>query len=98
RESGIGSYLGVPIPVDMAPAGVLEVHTAIQRWWKDSEAIMLEAAAAAIGAILKRRTEQGNTFKVQSAFMGLSESLQRLRSPEDLMEAAVEVLGHALAA
>src|SRR5262249_20164299 len=46
--------------------------------------------------LLKNTEARGNRLRVESAYLGLSEALQRLRTPDELMEAAVEVLGHAL--
>jgi GAF domain-containing protein len=98
RESGIGSYLGVPMLDDGQALGVLEVHTVEPKDWNDKDRDLLTAVAVVVGSIFKQQQTQANQLKAQSAFMGLSESLQRLRAPEDLLDAAVEVLGHALGA
>jgi GAF domain-containing protein/DNA-binding FrmR family transcriptional regulator len=96
RESGIASYLGAPLESDGKIIGVLEVHSSQHRRWSDSDLRMLESAAAVASQLLKSADARGNRLRVESAYLGLSEALQRLRSADDLMEAAVEVLGHAL--
>lgn len=98
RESGIGSYLGVPVLDVKEAIGVVEVHTVDPKAWSDKARDVLTAVASVVGSIFKQQQTQANQLKAQSAFMGLSESLQRLRAPEDLLDAAVEVLGHALGA
>ena len=98
RESGMISYLGAPLSADGKVLGVIEVHTANRRSWTDGDRRALESAAAIIGELIKTTDSRGNRIRVESAYLGLSESLQRLRSPEEVKEAVVEVLGHALAA
>lgn len=96
RESGVGSYLGVPVKVDDVLVGVLEVHTPEPRYWTDPEVSTLEAAAAALSTVLKNQVPGSSNLKVESAYFGLSEALQRLRTPDELLEAIVEVFGNAL--
>jgi GAF domain-containing protein len=96
RESGIGSYMGVPVLYDGKPAGVVEVHTAQPRQWSEADLSSLKSAALIIAEIFKSTDARGNRLRVESAYLGLSEALQRLRSPDEVMEAVVEVLGHAL--
>jgi GAF domain-containing protein len=96
RESGIASYLGAPLESDDKIIGVVEVHSSQHRCWSDSDLRMIEAAAGVASQLLKSADARGNRLRVESAYLGLSEALQRLRSADDLMEAAVEVLGHAL--
>ncbi|HXG92807.1 MAG TPA: GAF domain-containing protein [Blastocatellia bacterium] len=96
RESGIGSYLGVPISSNGETIGVVEAHTTERRTWTEGDERSLKSAAAIISEILKSTDTRGNRLRVESAYLGLSEALQRLRSPAEVMEAAVEVLGHAL--
>ncbi len=96
RESGIGSYLGAPVISDGKAVGVVEVHTAQPRRWSENDLRSLKDAALLIAEILKNTEARGNRLRVESAYLGLSEALQRLRSPGDVMEAAIEVLGHAL--
>ena len=98
RESGIISYLGVPLTADGKALGVIEVHCASRRSWTESDQRALESAAAIIAELIKTTDSRGNRIRVESAYLGLSESLQRLRSAEEVKEAVVEVLGHALAA
>jgi GAF domain-containing protein len=96
RESGIGSYLGVPVVSDGVVMGALEVHTVNSKWWSDNEAATLISAASAIAAVIKSTSVRGNKLRVENAYLGLAEALQRLRTTDDLKEAVVEVLGHAL--
>jgi PAS domain S-box-containing protein len=96
-ESGIYSYLGAPIIADGQIIGAIEVHTRNPREWTDRDAEDLEAAAAMIAQPLRAPQPQSASLKAENAYLGLSESLQRLRSRDELLEAAVEVLGHALA-
>ncbi len=96
RESGIGSYLGVPVVSDSIVIGALEVHTVNPKWWSDNDAATLTSAALAIAAVIKNTAVRGNKLRVENAYLGLAEALQRLHTEDDLKEAAVEVLGHAL--
>ena len=96
RESGIASYLGAPLVADGKPIGVVEVHSAQTRSWTEADRRLLQGAAAIVEQLMKSTAERGNRLRVESAYLGLSEALQRLRTPQELMEAAVEVLGHAL--
>jgi len=97
-ENGIISYLGAPLSVDGRVLGVIDVHCATRRAWTENEQRLLESAAAIIAELIKSTDSRGNRIRVESAYLGLSESLQRLRSDEEVKEAAVEVLGHALGA
>ena len=98
RESGIVSYLGTPLIADGETLGVLEVHCAHRRSWSESDQRALASAASIIAELIKRTDARGNRLRVENAYLGLSESLQLLRSPGEVKEAVVEVLGHALAA
>ncbi|HKG23167.1 MAG TPA: GAF domain-containing protein [Blastocatellia bacterium] len=95
RESGVISYLGVPVRMENT-AGVVEIHASTPRTWSESEVSDLQAAASIIGEVLKTTDVQGNRLRVESSYLGLSEAMQRLRSPAEVMDATVEVLGHAL--
>jgi GAF domain-containing protein len=96
RESGVGSYLGVPVSSGEQVIGVVEAHTAQPRSWQPSEIAALESVAVVLADIFKSADARGVRLKVESAYLGLSEALQRLESREEVMEAAVEILGHAL--
>src|SRR6185436_4759010 len=98
RESGIVSYLGVPLTVDGNTLGVIEAHRATTGSWTENDRRALESAAVIIAELIKSTDTRGNRLRVESAYLGLSESLQRLRSADEVKEAVVEVLGHALAA
>jgi GAF domain-containing protein len=98
RESGVVGYLGAALVADHKTLGVIEVHSASRRTWKESEHRMLETAAALISDLIKATDSSGNRLKIESAYLGLSDALQRLRAPYEVKEAVVEVLGHALAA
>jgi GAF domain-containing protein len=96
RESGIGAYLGVPVIADDQLVGIVEAHASQAHQWSDSDMRALKSAAQLIAQILKSTDMRGNRLRVESAYLGLSEALQRLRSPDEVIEAVVEVLGHAL--
>ena len=96
KESGIGSYLGVPVKVEDQVVGVLEVHTDNSRYWTDREVEILESAASTLSIVLKNQFSGSRHLKVEGAYVGLSEALQRLRTTDELMEAIVEVFGNAL--
>jgi GAF domain-containing protein len=98
RESGIISYLGAPLSSDEKSLGVIEVHSSDRRSWTDDDKQPLQSAASVIAEVIKSTDSRGNRIRVESAYLGLSESLQRLRSADEVKEAVVEVLGHALAA
>lgn len=98
RESGIVAYLGAALAADSDILGVIEVHCAIRRSWTESDRRALESAATVISELVKSTDSRGNRLRVESAYLGLSEALQRLRSPDEVKEAVVEVLGHALGA
>ena len=98
RESGIIGYLGAALTADTGTLGVIEVHSASRRSWSESDQRALESSASVIAELVKSTDSRGNRLRVESAYLGLSEALQRLRSPEEVKEAVVEVLGHALGA
>jgi GAF domain-containing protein len=98
RESGIVSYLGAPLTANGNTLGVIEVHCASRRPWSDGDQRALESAASIISELVKSTDSRGNRLRIESAYLGLSEALQRLRSADELKEAMVEVLGHALGA
>jgi PAS domain-containing protein len=76
--------------------GALEVHTVEPKWWSDNDAATLTSAASAVAAVIKNTAVRGNKLRVENAYLGLAEALQRLHTADELKEAAVEVLGHAL--
>lgn len=96
RESGIASYLGAPVSLNEKVTGVLEVHASDRREWTEGDRQLLESAVSVVGQLLKSTEIRRNRMRVETAYLGLSEALQRLRTPDELMEAVVEVLGHAL--
>jgi GAF domain-containing protein len=96
RESGIVGYLGVPISDEDRNIAVIEVHSAEPHKWTESDRQALSAAASIIAEIFKSTDQRGNRIRVESAYLGLSEALQRLRTPDEVMDAVVEVLGHSL--
>ena len=96
RESGIGSYLGAAVKSGGDIIAVVEAHTLTPHRWRSDQQRALEAAAAIIAELVKATDARGDRLKVESAYLGLSEALQRLRSRDEVLEAAVEVLGHAL--
>lgn len=96
RESGIGSYLGVPVNANGQLVAVVEVHTTGPHFWSEKDAAALESAGRVASEVISRVAHLRGQLRVESAYLGLSEALQRLRSRDDVMEAAVEVLGHAM--
>lgn len=98
RESGVVSYLGAPLAADGKVFGVIEVHCASRRSWTEGDERLLESTATIISELVKSTDSRGTRLPVDSAYLGLSESLQRLRSADEVKEAVVEILGHALSA
>ena len=98
RDSGIVSYLGAPLSAEGKALGVIEAHRADRGLWSEGDQRALQSAAAVIADLIKSMDSRGNRLPGENAYMGLSESLQRLRSVEEVKDAVVEVLGHALGA
>jgi GAF domain-containing protein len=96
RESGITSYLGVPVVKDGQVLGVAEVHSAERRTWSEGDKRSLLSAATMMARLFESSETGGERLRVESSYLGLSEALQRLRTPEEVIEAGVEVLGHVL--
>jgi GAF domain-containing protein len=98
REARIASYLGVPVFSASEVTGVLEVHTTLPHKWDESNSAALKIAAASI----ENKNSRGNTgplgLRAETAYIALSEALQGLGSRKELLEAAVEVVGHAVGA
>jgi GAF domain-containing protein len=102
RESGIGSYLGVPVFDGDQVEGVLEVHTRRPQPWSPASVSALRSAAIAISPINRGvqpqpeqpRPEAG--LKAETAYLGMSQTLEALGSKDEIIEAVVGVLGHAL--
>src|SRR5262249_44573064 len=69
-----------------------------KRTWSEGDKRALESAAAIVSELIKSTPSGGNRLRVESAYLGLSEALQRLRTADEVREAVVEVLGHALGA
>ncbi|HSB11769.1 MAG TPA: GAF domain-containing protein [Blastocatellia bacterium] len=98
RESGIVSYLGTPLVADGKTLGVLEIHSATERLWTGDDRRALESAAVMVAELIKTSDSRGNRLRIESAYLGLSEALQLLKSADEVKEAVVEVLGHAVGA
>jgi PAS domain S-box-containing protein len=98
RESGVGSYLGIPLMANGSALGVLEVHTIQPKWWDEQDLNKLEAIGKPLTRFLQQTVPVGRSLLAENAYLGLSEALQMLNSPAELMHAVVEVLGHALGA
>jgi len=96
RESGIVAYLGVPVASDDHALGIVEVHKSQPHPSSESDLRSLKSAASIISEIMKGAEQRGDRLRVESAYLGLSEALHNLRTPGEVMEAVVEVLGHAL--
>jgi GAF domain-containing protein len=96
RESGIASYAGAAVKSDGNVIAVIEAHNASQHEWTGDQQRSLEAAASIIAELVKSTDARGDRLKVESAYLGLSEALQRLHARDEVLEAVVEVLGHAL--
>ncbi|HUK90727.1 MAG TPA: GAF domain-containing protein, partial [Blastocatellia bacterium] len=98
KEAGIASYLGVPVFSGKDVTGVLEVHTNRPHRWNEGNVAALKIAAAA----METKTSHGQTgplgLRAETAYIALSEALQGLGSRTELLEAAVEVVGHAVGA
>jgi GAF domain-containing protein len=108
RESGIGSYLGAPVFSGDQVEGVLEVHMRRPRPWPPPSVSALKSAALALGAINRgipiaehespaaAQPPPDAGLRAESAYMTMSQTLESLGSKEEVIEAMVEVLGHAL--
>jgi GAF domain-containing protein len=96
RESGIVAYLGAPAVAAGQIVGVVEVYLPQPHRWSEQDQALLSSAAAAIAEVMKSADRGGLRLKVESAYLGLSEAFEQLGSRDEVMEAAVEVLGHAL--
>ncbi|HTG17641.1 MAG TPA: GAF domain-containing protein [Blastocatellia bacterium] len=96
RESGIASYAGAAVKSDGIVIAVIEAHNANRHVWTGDQQRSLEAAASIIAELVKTTDARGDRLKVESAYLGLSEALQRLHARDEVLEAVVEVLGHAL--
>jgi GAF domain-containing protein len=96
RESGVGSYLGIPLMANGTPLGVLEVHTLHPKWWDEQDLNKLEAVGRPLANFIQQHSGQGNRLQTENAYLGLSEALQLLQTSDELLNAVVEVLGHAL--
>jgi GAF domain-containing protein len=111
REAGIGSYLGVPIFSSGRVIGVVEVHTAGPRRWNEGDTALLQLAADLVAAVIdfapapqpQSQAQQPlppahpqPEARVEVAYHALAQALQRLRTKEEVMDAASQVLGHAL--
>ncbi len=96
RESGVGSYLGIPLMANGKPLGVLEVHTLQPKWWDEQDLNKLEAVGRPLAKFIENQSGPGHRLQSESAYLGLSEALQLLQTPDELLDAVVEVLGHAL--
>jgi GAF domain-containing protein len=96
RDSGIVAYLGAPIKPDGQTIAVIEVHKPYRHSWTAEEISALEAVAALVSEVIRNIEARRNRLRVEGAYLSLAEALQRLHSREEIMEAAVEILGHAL--
>lgn len=95
-ENGIVSYIGAPLIYEGEKLGVVEIHSSQQGKWTDRETRLMDGAARLIAEVIKLIDGSKSHLSSENAYLGLSEALQRLQSKDELMEAAVEVLGHAL--
>ncbi|HXG67711.1 MAG TPA: GAF domain-containing protein, partial [Blastocatellia bacterium] len=96
QEAGIVSYLGAPMIVEGNTIGVVEVHTSDRRVWSEGDARLLASVASLLAEVVRGTETRSNKLRVENAYLGLSEALQRLRSHDEVLAAVVEVLGHAL--
>jgi len=102
RESGIGSYLGVPVFDNDKVGGVLEVHTRRPQPWSQASVSSLRSAGLALSAINRGAQAQPgqkkpeSELKAETAYLGMSQTLESLGSRDEIIEAVVGVLGHAL--
>ena len=102
RDSGIGSYLGVPVLENDKVGGILEVHTRKPQPWSQASVSALRSAGIALSAINRGVQPQApqpkpeSGLKAETAYMGMSQTLESLGSRGEIVEAVVGVLGHAL--
>jgi len=95
-ENGVVSYIGAPLIKNGEKLGVVEIHSSQQNRWSERESNLLASAASLLAEVIKLVDDRKSQLKAESSYLGLSEALQRLQSKDELLEAAVEVLGHAL--
>ncbi|HEU4391814.1 MAG TPA: GAF domain-containing protein [Blastocatellia bacterium] len=104
REAGIGSYLGVPVFASGYAIAVVSVHTVQPRRWSERDTSLLQLAADLIAAVMtfvppaqpQAPVQPQPQARVEVAYQALAQALQRLRTKEEVMDAATQVLGHAL--
>ena len=102
REAGIGSYLGVPVFSTGQVVAVVEVHTPKSRRWSERDTSLLQLAADLIAAVMtftppaQPQAPPQPQAGVEVAYQALTQALQRLRDKEQVMDAAAQVMGHAL--
>jgi GAF domain-containing protein len=96
RESGITSYLGVPVTSGQRTIAVVEVHSSQRRRWDETDVLALRLAATSIAEVVRSTDARGSRLRVENAYLGLAEAMQRLQSRGEVLEAVVEVLGHAV--
>ncbi len=94
-ESGIGAYLGAPLIVGEKKIGVLEAHRRQPCNWTETDITLLESAASLLAECFSATTSSSGA-QTETAYLGLSEALQKLQSRSELWDAVVEVFGHAL--
>lgn len=95
-ENGVVSYMGAPLAIGDEKLGVVEIHSPQENKWTEKQSMLIGFAAPLIAEVVKIIDTSKSHLSSENAYLGLSEALQRLQSSDELMEAVVEVLGHAL--
>lgn len=98
RENGIISYAGAPVFDQGRVIGVVEAYSSKFGAWSRRDAITLRQAADLLVTLFRDINESASRLRVETAYLGLVDAMVRLTSLDELMEAAVQVLGHALGA
>ena len=98
RENGIISYVGAPVTDGGRVIGVIEAYSSRLGLWSRRDAVMLKQAAELLTSLFRNINESASRIRVETAYLSLVDAMVRLTSLDELMEAAVQVLGHALGA
>jgi PAS domain S-box-containing protein/putative nucleotidyltransferase with HDIG domain len=93
RDHGVRSGISVPIPGRASPWGVLGAHTRRKRRFSEDDVHFLEAAAALLGAAIRRHEDESNLRRQAAELEAVAELGVRLRgtsSPEDVQAVLVD--------
>ncbi|MCS7234485.1 MAG: GAF domain-containing protein [Armatimonadota bacterium] len=93
RDHGVRSGMSVVIPGRASPWGVLGAHTRRKRRFSEDDVHFLEAAAALLGAAIRRHEDESNLRRQAAELEAVAELGVRLRgasSPEEVQTVLVD--------